>query len=261
MESGWAVLKDKPLLQRAEEFLTQYVLSGEVAPGEYLPSEQVLCERLGIGRSTLREALSIMEAKGLVERRHGVGVRVTDRSYQAAASMLDLMLRRNRASQQDLLEMRRLFEGQAAAWAAERATQERVEAIRDALETMRSTQTDLREYARADLNFHLAVAKATSNSVLILMVETIRVLLLDVIVTSLRADYRPEVTLRFHEQVLQAVSEHDPVKAARAMAAHLEDADAMIRRAEADEGETSATDASTNAVSDEAKGPPVGPER
>jgi len=251
MEKGWTVLKDKPLLQRAEEFLTQYILSGEIAPGEYLPSEQVLCERLGIGRSTLREALSIMEAKGLVERRHGVGVRVTDRSYQATASMLDLMLRRDPASQRDLLEMRRLFEQQAAAWAAQRATQEQVEAIRTALEAMRSAQSDLRQYAEADLSFHLAVARATSNSVLVLMVETIRGLLLDVIVTSLQADFRPDVTLRFHEQILQAVSAHDSVGAARAMAAHLEDADEMIRRIEADDSRHGSPGGGTRAASGE----------
>jgi GntR family transcriptional repressor for pyruvate dehydrogenase complex len=230
MDNKWPRLSRGSLIHRAEEFLTRYILSGEVAPGDYLPTESVLCRKLGIGRSTLRETVGILESKGLVERRHGVGVRVIDRSQQAASGMLQLMIRRRRAPGRDLLEMRRLYEVQAAAWAAERADRGDLLAIESALDAMRAAQTRPTQYAEADLQFHMAVAKAAHNAVLALIVETLRALLRNAILASLKADYRPARSLKFHERVFEAVREHGPAKASRAMSDHLDETEAMLRR-------------------------------
>ncbi|MEW6355715.1 MAG: FadR/GntR family transcriptional regulator [Planctomycetota bacterium] len=230
MNKTWIHLKNGDLVRRAEEFLIQYILSGEVRPGEYLPPEQTLCAKLGIGRSTLREAVSILQSKGLVERRHGIGVRVIDRSQEAASNMLQLMLKRASASARDLLEMRRLYEVQAAAWAAQRATAEEISAIAAALDRMRAAQS-AEEYAEADLAFHVAIARATHNTALALFVETIRTLLADAILANLRTSFRPGPTLQFHERVFQAITARNAGQASQAMTEHLDDTERMIRQA------------------------------
>ena len=221
-------LRDRSLVERAGEFLTQYILSGEVAPGDYLPPEHVLCEKLGIARTTLRETLGILESKGLVERRHGVGVRVIDQSQQAASEMLQLMLKRQQPSSRDLVEMRRVYETQGAAWAAERATPEDLAAIQSALAEMRSAHDTVERYAQADLDFHMAVTRAAHNTVLRLIVETIRLLLLDTIIISLKASFRPEETLQYHERVFEAIQTRNPSEASQAMSELLVDTEAMI---------------------------------
>jgi len=230
MKKKWTQLKNGDLAQQAEEVLTQHIVSGELSPGSYLPPEQELCQKLGIGRSTLREAVSVLQSKGLVERRHGVGVRVIDQSQQAASQMLQLMLRRQRASDGDLLEMRRLYESQAAAWAAERATATDLKTIRATLDGMHAAKDTPEEYARMDLDFHRAVAASTHNEVLRLFVETIRTLLHDAILANLKTDFRPDRTLQYHEQVFDAIQRKDADEASRAMAQHLDDAEEMMDR-------------------------------
>lgn len=82
------------LRDRTAEHLANLILSGEWAAGEYLPSEVELIRRLGVSRTAYREALSRLEAQGLIEVRHGVGTRVTDRTREVAADSLALMVRR-----------------------------------------------------------------------------------------------------------------------------------------------------------------------
>lgn len=229
-DEGWPLLKEGSLVARAEGFLTRYILSGEVQPGNYLPAEHVLCERLGIGRSTLRETMSVLESKGLLERKHGVGVRVIDGSQQAASEILQLMMTRHKTPLAQLLEVRRLYEVQAAAWAAERSVPRDVVRIGRAIERMRAAARSLAAYADADFDFHMAVVTATQNHVLALLLGAIRELLRDAISESLQADFRPERTLAYHEQILTAITHREPEEASRAMTEHLLDTEAMVRR-------------------------------
>jgi GntR family transcriptional repressor for pyruvate dehydrogenase complex len=224
-------LKERSLITQAEEFLTGYILSGEVSPGDYLPPEQALSQKLGIGRNTLREAISILQAKGLVERQHGLGLRVIDRSQQAASEMLALMMQRNGAAAEDLLEVRRFYEVPAAACAAERANSEEMGAIRQALDAMRAPGVTKEEGAEADLEFHLAVARATHNVVLVSIVETIRSLLREAILLTMKNGFNPEYLHGRHVAIVEAIEQRDARRAAQAMEAHLHSTERLLRRA------------------------------
>ncbi|NOZ22097.1 MAG: FadR family transcriptional regulator [Planctomycetes bacterium] len=177
-----------------------------------------------------------------MERRHGVGVRVIDRSQEAASDMLQLLLKRASTSARDLLEMRRLYEVQAAAWAAAREDDDDLAEIRAALDGMHAAKESPEDYAQKDLEFHLAVARATHNTVLTLFVETIRRLLADAILSNLKAGYRPDKTLQYHERVFDAIRRKNADDARQAMAEHLDDTEQMIREAEQKEDRNASQD-------------------
>jgi len=222
-------------VQQAEERLRRYLLDGPLKPGDCLPPEMELCAQLGIGRSTLREAVGVLEWQGLVQRRHGVGVEVSDRCDQAAGEMLALLIERQHAPQDHLIEIRRLVEVQAAAWAANRATDEDREEIQAALEEMASSSTP-ESFAQGDLRFHLAIARAAHNVVLQSMISAVRELLYDEIMATLKTDFRPQMSREYHVAVFNGIEAHDPELASGAMIDHLGDTERMLRRGASSRG-------------------------
>jgi GntR family transcriptional repressor for pyruvate dehydrogenase complex len=230
-------LTKSPLVQRSADALTDLIIEGNLDTGSFLPTEQDLCGRLGVGRSTIREAIKIIEAKGLVERVHGVGVKIVDESQQAASNMLKLLFRRRGASIRELNEVRTIYEITAVKLAAERADDDDLNEIGKYLGAMQSIDTPSKEYIRADFSFHLAIARATHNNVLILIVETIRPLLEDMIFATLKSDPRPELRRRYHENIYEAIKKRDGEEAAKAMAEHLKGAKEMVEYLENNKSE------------------------
>jgi len=229
----WTSLKSGALVQQAAEHLTERIVNGELSPGDYLPPEQELCQMLGIGRSTLREAMGILESKGLLERQRGVGVRIIDGILQAASSTLQLVMkwRRISLSSEDLYDVRRLYEIQAAAWAAERATQEEIAALGAACDKLRAAREDIAAFVEADMEFHLALARATHNSAVLLLMETVIGFLKETAVSTLNACFEAPRRIELRQRVFEVIKERNPAKASKAMAAYLDETEAMARRA------------------------------
>jgi GntR family transcriptional repressor for pyruvate dehydrogenase complex len=223
------IVKAPSLIEKTEAVLIEYLLSGNVEPNSYLPSELELCSRLGVGRTTLREAVKALESKGFVKRRHGKGMQVVDESHQAAADILQLLLKRKKASVRELLEVRRIVETQAAALAAERATPEQLGDLRKSLAALQSHGSSTKEDIKADLNFHLAVASATDNVLIRLIFETIRPFLEKTIISCLRVAPKNELTREYHKKMLAAIESRDPRKASAAVLEHLKGTEEMLR--------------------------------
>ena len=220
---------ESSLVERTIDLLTENIINGTYRVGDLLPSEHSLCEQMGIGRSTLRETISILESQGLVNKKHGVGIHVTDRSIESSSRLLNILLRRKKTAGHDLVEMRRLYEVQAAHWAAERANSQDIERMKTALAKMKDPSISLEDYSHADLEFHMAVAEATHNSVLILFVQTIRSALHEAIKeTLINEDYRPELLNAFHERIYKAVFERSPEQASEAMQEHMKSTEKLL---------------------------------
>jgi GntR family transcriptional repressor for pyruvate dehydrogenase complex len=220
--------KSNSRIDHASQTLTKYIMNKKVVAGDFLPSEHELCKQMGVSRSTLREAVSILESKGMVKRLHGQGVQIVNESHRATTDMLQLLVKRNGLTIQELIEVRNIIEVQAAELAAERATATDRQLIKNALQIMQSENVTLAEYAKADIEFHVAVAQATHNSVLVLIIETIRPLLHDVILATLKSNSRPEQSLHYHEKIFSAIESGDRKKASRAMTEHLEGTKGML---------------------------------
>ncbi len=206
---------------RAVAVLTELITSGTLASGDYLPSEAALCRQFGVSRPTVRMALRTLETRGLVVTKHGVGVQVTDRTRQVATDSIGLMLRRQGAKPRDMLEVRLVLEGQGAALAASRATEEDCRAIAAAIEAMRDQILTIDQNVEADLAFHLRVAEASQNDVLVTLIHALRGLLRDTIAATYAGDPRIEARLEEHTRVLDAVIARDPTAAEAAMRTHL----------------------------------------
>jgi GntR family transcriptional regulator, transcriptional repressor for pyruvate dehydrogenase complex len=211
------------LRDRAADQILDMVVSGGLSPGERLPPERELCERLDVSRTVVREALNLLEARGLISIEHGRGAVVSGGNTDAVRDTLGLILRVRPKALWELLEMRKILEVEISGLAAERATEEDVEAMRAQLRRMAASIDVPQGYVDADVEFHALLARGAGNAVLLTM--------LDPIVDLLRASRqvsaarRPGSALRAlgeHEEILRRVEEGDAEGARREMRVHLE---------------------------------------
>jgi GntR family transcriptional regulator, transcriptional repressor for pyruvate dehydrogenase complex len=135
--------------------LERRILEGSLKPGDRLPPERELAIELGVSRPSLREAIQKLASKGMVQSRQGGGTYVTDRLESTFFDPWQDMMGAHPNLREDLLEFRRMLEGQAAEWAAERATEADLTRIDQAYETLRTAfardDTDVR--SDADIAF------------------------------------------------------------------------------------------------------------
>ncbi|HKS13505.1 MAG TPA: FadR/GntR family transcriptional regulator [Pseudomonas sp.] len=139
--------------------LTQRILLGTYKPGDRLPSENTLVREHGVSRTVVREALSKLQASGLVEARHGIGTFVIERQAQAGLRVGA----ESAGSVRDLLELRIGLEGQAAALAALRRGEQHLLQMRQALDDYQDLAAAGDSCIEADRRFHLLIAEATGN--------------------------------------------------------------------------------------------------
>lgn len=148
--------------------LERRILEGSLKPGDRLPPERELAVELGVSRPSLREAIQKLASKGMVQSRQGGGTYVTDRLESTFFDPWKEMMGSHPNLREDLLEFRRMLEGQAAEWAAERATEAdltRIDQTFTALtDAFVSTDLDLR--SKADIAFHQAVGEASHNALI-----------------------------------------------------------------------------------------------
>jgi GntR family transcriptional repressor for pyruvate dehydrogenase complex len=196
-------------------------IAGELSPGDSLPSEAELCRQLGVSRSTVREVLRRLEARGLIATRHGVGIQVVDHTRQAATDSLRLMLARRDVGPRDMLEVRLILECQAAALAAQRATDDDIARIAAAIAALQGPTMANEANIQADLDFHLGVAEASQNTLLTALAHTIRDLLRETIAATFARDPLVERRKQDHGRVLEGIRQRDPQAAEAAMRAHL----------------------------------------
>jgi GntR family transcriptional regulator, transcriptional repressor for pyruvate dehydrogenase complex len=209
------------------EQLTGLISRGVLKPGERLPSEKELCLRFGVGRTTIREALRSMAVMGILNGRVGEGtfVSVDGEKYLERALQWGLLI--DRKSVNDLIETRLMLELQTAYGAASRATEENLQEIEEALEGMRHSLDRPEEYLEQDLRFHLAIARATQNSILFKLLTMTRGYLQTWIGESLsksstrKMRARADSSIREHQKILLALRKRKPKEARQAMTEHI----------------------------------------
>ena len=206
------------LRQQIANAIAVSIRDGRWATGQRLPSERDLAEDYKVSRPTIREAMIILEARGLVEARHGMGVSVTDAPRpEVSAPQLQV-------SAFELVEARRLIEGDACALAAAAITDARIEELTVLLSDM-AEEHDFGALADlADRRFHVAIAKASGNGVLVAMVENLWDLRYqpgcrDLLERAGRVRAQPLVN--DHQEILDALKARDPNAARNAMREHL----------------------------------------
>ena len=208
--------------------LQEMIADGALKPGEKLPAERQLSERMGVSRPSLREAIKKLASKGLVESRHGGGTYVIDNLDEVATDPLMQLLQKHPESRYDVLEVRHALDGQAAYYAALRATDaDRVNIQRafDRMIELHHHGDDPMDEARADAAFHLSITEASHNIVLLHTMRGLFAVLQRTIKHNLDKLYTiPKVFEPLsdqHETLMRAVLAGDPDAARIAAQGHL----------------------------------------
>ena len=205
-------------------------------PGERLPSERELCRRFGVGRTSVREALRSLAVMGILDGRVGEGTFVSpsNKKYLAKAIQWGLLLDRKKV--EDLIETRLMLESQTAFSAAQRATAQDLQEIEQCIRGMEESIGSPEKYLEHDLRFHLAIARATQNSILYNLLSMTRGYLQEWIKENLagpspsRVGMRAKLSLREHSKILQALKRGKAEEARRAMVEHILSSSADLQR-------------------------------
>jgi GntR family transcriptional repressor for pyruvate dehydrogenase complex len=206
------------IVQQVEDSITQ----GQLKPGDQLPAERDLAQRFGVSRTAVREAVKTLREKGLVEAYSGRGTFVTNGTSQAIRQSLDLMIRINQQEgSANLAELRLVLEPEIAGLAASRIEDQLLSTMREAVAVMERNLHDPDAYVEADLDFHLALAEAAGNPLILSLLDSIVGLLREQRSRIFDVDGGPERGQFHHKRILAAIEKRDPESAREAMRAHL----------------------------------------
>jgi len=200
------------------------IFGGQLTSGDQLPSEKDLAEQFGLSRVTIRDALRVLESQGLIEIKVGArgGAFVAWPSAQPVSESLTNMLRLRRTTVQQLAEARLVVEPQVAALAARRATARDLKAMAGAIESARAGRAARDPYfIPHSVAFHIALAEAAKNQVLLFAVSSFRTLFHEALAHLLPADDMARRAIVDHQHILDAIEDRDAERSRQVMHAHL----------------------------------------
>ena len=203
------------------------IVSGEIAENEKIPSEAELCEEFQVSRPVFREAIRVLNAKGLTYSRPKIGtvVRPRDEWYMLDPDVLYWLIQSTPENEffKTLSTVRKVLEPELAYIAASTANEQDIQTIKAAYDGMEKAET-VAEFIQPDIDFHLAIAKATHNDLLAYMSKMLVLPLQHSIqATSARPNLQTH-SLPRHKAILTAIENKDPLSARHASLVQLEDA-------------------------------------
>lgn len=218
-------IKTKKIYEQIVDQIGLLVAEGQLKPGDRLPSERELVERFQVSRASIREAISALEMMGLIEVRAGEGTYIRQVNIDSVVAPLAWMLFIEKDTDLELYEVRKILEVQAAGIAAERAQEDEIQDMYEALEVMRMDLEIDRLGEEADHHFHFAIARATHNKILIRLMNTISDTMQKTLKSSRGKLYgdrnTPERLYQEHCSLYEAIKNHNVLKAEQLMLDHL----------------------------------------
>lgn len=220
----YKAIQSSRLYEQIVNQIEEFLLSGRLKPGDQLPPERELAEQFQVSRTAVREAIKTLREKGLVEAYPGRGTFIT--SLRSGATRQSLNWIAKFVQQPDgssyIAEVRDILEPEIAARAATRATAKHVEALREAVAAMDEALDNATVFIEADLDFHLVLAEAVDNPIILSLIDSAVSLLREQRTSIFSAPGGPEHGQAHHKRILAAIERRDPAAAREAMQAHLE---------------------------------------
>ena len=211
---GFGPVRQRRLSDDIVERLEAMILEGSLKAGERLPAERALAEQFGVSRPSLREAIQKLAARGLLVSRQGGGTFVAETLGSTFSDPLLHLLENSVEAQRDLLEFRHTLEGACAFYAAQRATPVDHTRLREAFEELQrcyaASVPGGVEEGLADARFHLAIAEASHNAVLLHTIKGLFDLLKRNVVTNIGGMYAQrgetrDMLMRQHQELFEAI--------------------------------------------------------
>ena len=192
------------------------ILSGELKPGDKLPGERALMEMMQRSRPTVREALRMLENSGLIRTVPGGGAVIREPSLEVIRLPIESMIALRSVSHAELFEYRSYLNEMAAAWAAERRTEEDLAALRACMAEAEAAVDDLPLFVEMDVRFHDLIASASHNRLAVIMSRVIHGLVIDMFTSVF--DLKDEESrhginrnvIEDHRRICRAIEVRDP---------------------------------------------------
>ena len=198
------------------------ILDGRLQPGQRLPAERALSEALGVSRPTVREAIRSLQAMNILESRHGAGTFVSSLSTEELLRPLQFVLSLAEGGLAHLLEVRLLLEPGAAALAAERATEEQIDGLRECADRAEDATAEApAAMLRLDTELHERIVKASGNPLLEHLWAATSALGVESRGYTVRLPGVVAHTIAEHQAIVDAIASRDPAAAEAAMVAHI----------------------------------------
>ncbi len=216
---------DRPRLsEHVSDSLIRMIAAGELRVGDPLPSELELAGRFKVSKPTVRESLKQLALYGIVEIRQGKVARVRSLDSSALEGFFRIAVQSTDNGLRDALEFRRAIEIENAELAAARATQAQLAEMEAAIKVMAASIDSLEAWLEADFNFHMALAAASGNAIMMHAMEALSgVIRYTMRVVAAQTDLRnPRLSLRRHRGILAAIASHDAQQAATIMREHFD---------------------------------------
>lgn len=213
MEAG------KPLSEQTSDALIQYIIDHNLHQNDRLPNEKELTGLLGVGRSTLREAVRMLASRNILEVRHGAGIFVSDNTGIADDPLGFTFIRDKKKLVADLVEFRMMIEPRIAALAAQYATEEQTEALSALADAVELRYAEGVSHVKEDAAFHTKLGEMSGN-LLMPNLEPIIIEAIGMFIELTQSELREE-TIRSHRAIVDAVRAHNPTAASDAMTLHL----------------------------------------
>ena len=219
MTEAFAPIERRKVYEQVSERLSAQI-GTTLQPGDALPSERELAERYGVGRSSVREALRMLESRGLIENR-GSGTFVIAPWRNPFQQPLSLVVAGEDVDRTQLFEVRRMLEAEAAALAAKRRSLGDLELMHEATDEMEAAVDSADVYIAADIRYHLVIAEATGNRLLLRLMQAIRDNLTEMFGTVFKFPGGPERSIAQHRLINEAIEAEDAGQARQLMTEHI----------------------------------------
>jgi GntR family transcriptional regulator, transcriptional repressor for pyruvate dehydrogenase complex len=226
-KSDFEVVRRNKVYEEVAKQIERLILK-KLKPGDKLPSERELAEKLQVSRSSIRDAIRGLELMGLVEPRQGAGTIVCDRSGVSPIDPFGSVLKRRQELVTELLDFRKMLEPPLAARAALHASDEEISEMEEILQRQEEKQKQGDAAITEDAEFHYSIALASGNTVVLKVIDTLMDLLRDTRERSLQVDGRAQKSLAGHRRILAAIKRHDTEAANAAMRRHIEDVEEIV---------------------------------
>src|SRR5262245_14774598 len=206
------------------------ISEGSLVPGHRLPAERELAEMFGVARSSLRQALKVLEIMGVISQRVGDGTYLNTAAPAILAEPLEFLILLDGISFHELMEARLIVEPELAARAAARVTADDAAELRRALSAMETARLYHDQFVEADMRFHQTIFRIAGNRVCSLMFTVVHSSLERLMLLTSQL-VEPEHTLQLHKRIYVAIRRGEPEQARRRMTEHLDDARDLLKRA------------------------------
>lgn len=221
----YKTIQTKKIYEEVTDSLLKMIRSGEFKSGDKLDSVEQMAKNFNVGRSAIREALSGLRALGIVEMRQGEGTYITRFNVSKFAMPVETALLMKREDIKELSEVRKILEVGAAGSASVHYQIEDLQAMKKALQAMQEAKGEGELGEKADLDFHLAIANATHNQMLINLMGSVS----DIMVESMRetrllllySEKGMASLFKEHQLIFKAIKERDANEAQKNMLDHL----------------------------------------